>query len=149
MFYPARVMDPRIHSRGYKRKRQPGETFGLCDARCATSHHQVELGQHIGHGSGSSEHSSPSSVPEYASEIAKVSTINTYLQQPQLTLQRFQDHRSLRRIAVASSWPSQYGTHFVSRRTTPIVKNASPQNPKRSGSARPDRSRIARRRSRD
>lgn len=78
MFYPATAMDPRIHSRGYKRKRQQGETFGLCDARCAPNHQPTGVGQ----GSGQAGQASvaiernPDSVPNYVSEVAEVGKKN-------------------------------------------------------------------------
>lgn len=61
-----------MHSRGYKRKRQTGETPGVCDASCASSRQQEEMGPGAGQASEASERSH-SSVPSYVSEVTKVS----------------------------------------------------------------------------
>jgi hypothetical protein len=71
-------MDPRIHSRGYKRKRQQGETFGLCDPSCVSSHTHAEIGRGTGQASVASERS-PSLVPSYVTEVAKASKKNAHL----------------------------------------------------------------------
>lgn len=72
MFYPATAMDPRVDSRGYKRKRHHGETFGRCDTDCFPTHPAaMGAGRTVG-ASGSSQ-GDPSFGTGYNSEVANVS----------------------------------------------------------------------------